>query len=176
MPVRDDIGFNRAEFDAALRKLDVLPDKLNKRAITGAAATALRPARKESSSKVRKYGKGTWDGYSKARYIARTIKVIRSSSKYPPGAILKIDPKAKDMPVSTYDNREWTAAGYAKVIAIGSQGKNRKQRSTGRNTGKVEGIGNYILDAVRNHYSAMASYFANATIKEMDKAKKKLGF
>lgn len=152
--------------------LDELPKKLNERALGNAAAAALRPARNEASSSVRSIAKGSNEGYSKARFVARSIKVRKSRSGYPPGAFIRVS--GPDIPV--YD-RKWNVAGYAKLLAYGSykSGK-RSWRKNGKNTGKVRGIGNFVLDAVDRNYPFMSKHFETRALIEMEKAKKQVGF
>lgn len=167
-----EVGFSDLDFNNELRKLDFLPKKLNERAIRNAAVAALRPAKNSASQKVRSIGKGTSEGYSKARFVARSIRVRATRSQYAPGAHIKV--YGPDIPV--YD-RNWKVAGFAKLLAHGSYktGK-RSWRSNGKNTGSVDGIGNFILQGIEGNYHLMKMSFERGVLKEMEKAKRKLGF
>lgn len=171
---RNDVGFDEVAISRQLRKLDQLPDKLKHKTINNLAKFALRPVRKDAKQEVLNHAQGTdSDGFSKAYQVAMSIKVFGSKRGFPPGAYIRV--KGKDIRVNEGPKgRDWRVGGYAKVISGGAT--NRKWRQSSHHTGSVEGIGNFIIDNALKHEGFMARYFEQGMIKEMDKAKKKLGF
>lgn len=172
------IGFDKAQFDRIVRKLDVIPKEMRSKSMQNVYADALRPARNQAKSTVRRYAK-KGSGYSKASFVARAIKVFKVMFKgtveKEPGATLRVGGRGVG-DIWVY-NRPWMVAGYARVIEKGSQGKDRHWRTKSRKyTGKVDGIGDFILSAVKSNFPFMVRYAKRGVEKEFKRIKKRLGF
>lgn len=175
MAIRNDVGFDEVAINRMLKKLSTLPDQIHRKTVNNIAKAALRPSKNDAKREVLAHAAGTdSDGFSKAYQVAMSIRVYGSKTGFPPGAYVRV--KGKDIRVNEGPGgRDWRVGGYAKVLSEGAT--NRKWRSNKRkSTGSVRGIGNFIQDAALRHEGFMASYFERGMIKEMNKAKKKLGF
>ena len=163
------IGFDKQMMVAAEKLLADIPKRIKHRDISTSASKALLPAKNEAKNKLRDISVGSGDGISKALFLVRTVRVVRSRMGYPPGASLRI--KGPDVPV--YD-REWKAKGFAKLLSAGSyKVSKRKWRSNGKNTGSFKGFGNFIVESANKKQAEIRTVFRSALLNQMRKAKQR---
>lgn len=118
-----------------------LPKAFRKEAVEMASKPAALVIRNEARINVTKNVKSV-GGMSKAAYVARSTKALKSKSRINPGYNIYV--KGKDIPVG---NREWYAQGYSILLGEGSYKGKRRTRSTGANRGYFKGFGNHIQAA-----------------------------
>lgn len=173
---RNKVGFDEAAINRMLKKLSTLPDKINRKAVNNIAKAALRPVKNSAKSDVLSESRG--GQFSLAYQVAMGIKVFGSKNGHPPGAYVRVKGKPVKMNQGTPGAKDWNAGGSAKLLAEGSHKTTNRSHKSGKRTGttKGKGAGNFILDNALKHEAFISSHFEKAMIKEMDKAKKKIGF
>lgn len=172
----DKVGFDEVAINRMLKKLGKLPDQIHRKAVNNIAKAALRPAQKDAKQAALNESRGS--DFSFAYQVAMRVRVFGSKKGHPPGAYVRVKGKPVKMNQGTPSAKDWNAGGAAKLLAEGSYKTGSRTTKSGRNTGTTrgKGIDNFILEAANRHEGYMARYFEQGMIKEMDKAKKKIGF
>lgn len=128
------------EIDRVLAKI---PKAFQPEAIQEASKPAAMIIRDQARKNIKVNEKNT-DGQSKAAFLSRNTKALKSKSKKNPGYNVYV--KGKDIPVG---DRFWKISGYAVLFGEGSYKtkSGRKTRGTGADRGDFEGFGNFITKA-----------------------------
>jgi hypothetical protein len=122
--------------------LNNLPKAFRKEALEEAIKPAGAMIRDEAKSIVKGYIRNT-DGQSKAAYLMRNTRSLKSKSKTNYGYNVYV--KGKDMIVG---DKPWSIAGYGVLFGEGAyHQKNRVTRKSKANRGSFAGFGNFINEA-----------------------------
>ena len=158
------IGINDAQ-----RLLKELPEKLRQRTIAAAAAKALLPVKARAKNEFVSKETGAQGGYSKARMLSRSLKVMRLKDKRNPGARLVL--REGRMVVGS---RNWRIWQYGKLFADGAKDV-RYTRSTKARRGRFRGFGDPVKRAGDSSLATLDNQFGEAILKIIDKEAKKYG-
>jgi hypothetical protein len=146
--------------EEAKRILADLPKQMSSQIISSTAAKSLLPVKAAAKSKLLAHAKGTGE-FSKVRFVARGIKVIRHRSRIIPGARVKAT--GINIPVG---KRQWRIEGYAKLLGSGSyKTPNRKGH------GRFRGYGNFIADTGNQMRGTVSASFGRNMLTIMDRAR-----
>ena len=157
--------------DDAIRLTKNLPDRIRRSTIAGAASKVILPTKKQAQSNFLKNEEKTGQGgYSKARMLSRSLKVVRLKDKRNPGARLIF--KSGKMVVDNKGTR-WDIYKYGLLHAWGSK-KKRFTRGTKASRGSVDGFRDAIYEAGTSRRSIMDSQFGAELEKILVKEEKKL--
>lgn len=127
------------------RFLRTFPEAFRKEALEMAAKKPALLIREEARTIVSKTivrKSSGHSGQSKAAFVARNIKSVKSRSKTNPGYNIYL--KGKDIDVG---DKKWNIQGYGVLLGEGSKGKRKTKK--GANRGKSTGSGNFIASAGR---------------------------
>lgn len=155
----------------ALHLMKNLPDRVRRSTISAAASKVLLPTKRQAQNNFIKNEKKTGQGgYSKARMLSRSLKVVRLKDKKNPGARLVF--KSGKMVVDNKGTR-WDIYKYGLLHAWGSK-KARFTRGTKAKRGSVGGFGDAIYEAGNSRRAIMDNQFGYELEKILVKEEKKL--
>mgnify|MGYP003633709145 CR=1 FL=1 len=160
-----------------MKTFDDIPKQIKRAGITGAARKASKPliqaSRKRLADLTKKSTGFVDEGlddleFSKAKFAARFIKSIaKKPSSFAPG--VRVIGKGPDIPMNG-GKKFINIQGYLKLMAAGSYKSGKRHHKSGKNTGQVDGHGNFIRDAYGDVHNQVDSIFAKNLFNEIEKA------